>query len=129
MYIKRISIKWTWIARLTQCAGEWLFSFFQSPFEANKMFYLIKKFVLFTVQKLPGLVIICLIYYLPRSYRLEINKPLKWNILQVFLKALTRVTLQNSYFWGTPRDDCFCLEVWFISFDVIIRQQLKTSSS
>ena len=129
MYIKRISIKWTWVARLTQCTGEWLFSFFQSPFEANKMFYLLKKFVLFTVQKLPGLVIICLKYYLPRSYRLEINKPLKWNILQVFLKALTRVTLQNSYFWGTPRDDCFCLEVWFISFDVIIRQRLKTSSS
>ena len=24
----------------------------------------------------------------------------------------TKVTLQNSSFWGTPLGDCFCLEIW-----------------
>ena len=48
--LRRISIQRMCVARLTQFVGEW---FFQSPFEANEMFCLLNKFVLFTNQKQP----------------------------------------------------------------------------
>ena len=49
--LRRISIQQIWVVRLTKFAGKCFF--FQSPFEANEMFCVPNKFVLFGNHKQP----------------------------------------------------------------------------
>ena len=38
----------------------------------------------------------------------------------------TKATLQSSYFWGTPPDDCFCLEKWSRYYYNVKHRKFKT---
>ena len=44
---------------------------------------------------------------------------------QVFDKC-TKATFENNYFWGTPPDDCLCLETWSRYYDNIKCRKFKT---
>ena len=47
------------------------------------------------------------------------------DIFQGFDKC-TKAILQNNYFWGTPCDDCCCLETWSRYYYHIKRRKFKT---
>ena len=127
-----------------QFAGEWLF--FQSPFEENELFWLLNYFVVFTNQKQP---LKCAqknryvdlwsytLYIIWKGVgllvKLKAGRVNKWTTK---IKSLTCIsegfdkcpnaTLQNNYFWGTPPDDCFCLEIWSQNHYNIKSRNFKT---
>ena len=113
--MRQISIQRRWVVQLTKFAGKW---FFQSPFEAYKIFCLPNKFVLFTNHKQPLKCVrqnsylnlwsntLYIIYYqgvhlLVKLQARGTNKLLaKWNISQAFL---IHFTLYLYLWWRVSR--------------------------
>ena len=127
-----------------QFAGEWLFFNLHlrrtnySDYLTNLLFLLTKSnhwnvlkknryvdlwsYTLYIIWKGVGLLV-----------KLKAGRVNKWTTK---IKSLTCIsegfdkcpnaTLQNNYFWGTPPDDCFCLEIWSQNHYNIKSRNFKT---